>query len=193
MNLAQLARFVPLIAGLFLAYHIIFKQNLPSKNLGAIATYFIGILIVFFAISLIITRFFAGWATDLLQAGTTSTEWQEFINESGDVIDDTFERDGSSGGNNSSTSSNIPFPTPTPLTIQIVTPTPFPSVPLNPSSSNSGQSTGSSQYKVVSGDTLYDIASNHNTTVDAIMQKNGLSNWTIQPGQILNIPASSAD
>jgi hypothetical protein len=182
MDLAQLARFIPLIAGVVLAYHLIFKQNLPSKNLGQIATYFIGILIVFFAVSLIITRFFAGWATELLEAGTNSDEWRQFIDASGSVVEDTFRSGGGSAN-------QLQAPTPVPPQFVIVlTPTPIPGsvgIPLDPG----GQPARPGQYTVAAGDTLYDIAARFGTTVDAIMRQNGLTSWTIYPGQVLNLPA----
>ncbi len=90
MNLTELLKFLPLIIGVFLAYHLIVRQSLPSKKLGEMLTYFIGILVVFVVISWLITSFLAGWATDLLQAGTTSNEWQEFIQESENVVDGAF-------------------------------------------------------------------------------------------------------
>src|SRR5690606_18795454 len=43
---------------------------------------------------------------------------------------------------------------------------------------------------VVSGDTLYSIAKNHNTTVDAIKNANGLSSNILNIGQKLTIPTS---
>ena len=94
MNLTELLKFLPLIIGVFLAYHLIVRQSLPSKKLGEMLTYFIGIIIVFIVISWLITSFLAGWATDLLQAGTTSTEWQEFMSESENVVDDAFNAGG---------------------------------------------------------------------------------------------------
>lgn len=44
-------------------------------------------------------------------------------------------------------------------------------------------------YKVHSGDTLWDIARDHRTTVDAILSANDLSDDVIQPGQELRIPS----
>ena len=63
MNLTELLKFLPLIIGVFLAYHLIVRQSLPSKKLGEMFTYFIGIVIVFIIISWLITSFLAGWAT----------------------------------------------------------------------------------------------------------------------------------
>lgn len=44
------------------------------------------------------------------------------------------------------------------------------------------------EHKVQSGDTLYSIATKNNTTVDAIMEANGLQTPDIQTGQLLIIP-----
>jgi LysM repeat protein len=44
-------------------------------------------------------------------------------------------------------------------------------------------------YRVHAGDTLWDIAREHRTTVDAILSANDLSDDVIQPGQELRIPS----
>jgi LysM repeat protein len=180
MDLTPLLSFVPLIIGLFLAYHLIVKQQLPSKSLGAILTYFLGILIVFFAISLIITRLFAGWATGLLQAGTSSAEWQQFINASESVVNEAFNGGGSSGVIVRPTVVQVPV---------VVTATPIPGSGFNVVPAPSTGQPGPTQYTVMAGDTLYGIAQRFGTTIDAIMIANGLNSHVIQPGQVLNIPA----
>jgi len=53
-------------------------------------------------------------------------------------------------------------------------------------------SSGTTTYKVHEGDTLWDIAKSHDTTVDAILSANDLSGDIIQPGQELRIPAGGA-
>lgn len=51
---------------------------------------------------------------------------------------------------------------------------------------------GSIQHTVQPGDTLSSIAQRYGTTVDALMQANGLNSTDqIYPGQVLNIPAAS--
>ena len=47
-------------------------------------------------------------------------------------------------------------------------------------------------YTIKSGDTLWDIAVNNGTTVDALMQDNNLSSHLIYPGDKLNDSASSS-
>lgn len=184
MNLTELLKFIPLIIGAFLAYHLIFKQQLPSKNIGQIATYFIGIIIVFVAISWLITSFLAGWAVDLLDTGVTSTEWQLFMNTSEQVVEDAFSTE------------PVPEPQPTPIPAgSAVTPSTNGgggSSSGEPSSLPDGTNAiiaGPSQYTVATGDTLFGIATRFGVSVDAIMIANGLTSYIIQPDQVLIIPA----
>lgn len=173
LDLGQLLQFIPLIVGLILAYHLIFKVKLPSEGIWAIVTYFIGILLVFLAVSFIITQVFATWANDLLEAGS-STEWQQVMSTSSDILDSAFNT-GSGSGN-----PNPPAATATPPTLIVVTPTP-------PSSGGGGGGT-TIYYTVVQGDTLSSIAGRFGTTVDAIKAANGLVSDLIYVGQVLIIP-----
>ncbi len=179
MNLAELLKFLPLAIGAFLAYHLIFKQGLPAKSLGAILTYFLGAIIVFVAVSWLITTFLAGWATDLLEAGTTSPEWTQFMQASEDVVQDAF--------------SNEPLPqtqpTPVPAMPAAAPTTPPSNTAVPPDAAASA--TGPTEYTVVAGDTLYGIAQKYSTTVNDIMIANGLTSYIIHPGQILRIPAGN--
>ena len=179
MNLTELLKFLPLIIGAFLAYHLIFRQKLPAENLGAILTYFLGTLIVFIAISWLITTFLADWATDLLEAGTTSTEWQQFMDASENVVENAF--------------SANPQPAAQPTVVQVVpliiTATPGPGGVVSPD--QPAVIIGPTEHLVKTGDTLYGIAQQYGTTVNAIMAVNGLTNYIIQPGQVLKIPAAT--
>ncbi len=180
MNLTELLKFLPLIIGVFLAYHLIVRQSLPSKKLGEMLTYFIGILVVFVVISWLITSFLAGWATDLLQAGTTSNEWQEFIQESENVVDGAFNGEPGDG--------NQPAPQPTAVQVLVVTATPIPSdgrLTVPPA----GSRTGPVQYTVIAGDTLTKIAQTYGVTPEDIRLANGIVGDLIQVGQVLIIPA----
>ncbi len=44
-------------------------------------------------------------------------------------------------------------------------------------------------YRVQRGDSLWDIAQTHSTSVDQIRAENGLRSDRIQPGQVLTVPA----
>ncbi|MEM7111413.1 MAG: LysM domain-containing protein [Chloroflexota bacterium] len=184
MNLTELLKFLPLLIGAFLAYHLIFKQNLPTKNIGSILTYFIGIIIVFVAISWLITTFLAGWATDMLEAGTTSPEWSQFINQSEGVVEDAFGTEGS--GTNPTT---VQVQQTNQQQIIVLTPTPVPGTSSNSGNDRAFSAAQSGTYTVAAGDTVTKIAQKYNKTVEAIVQANGLTNPnSIYPGQELVIP-----
>lgn len=51
------------------------------------------------------------------------------------------------------------------------------------------RSGGDNTYKVRRGDSLWAIARRHNTTVDRLRTANGIRSSTLQPGQVLQIPA----
>ena len=182
MNLARLLEFIPLIIGVFLAYHLVFKKDLPSKGIISMLTYILGIVIVLFAARWLVTTFVADWATDLLSSGTESVEWDRFIDASSDVFDGAF--------------SGNPAPQPTPVQVQIetivVTAVPPRGDPSAGQSDNQGDTrTGPIQYTVQMGDTLTSIASRYNVTVQDIMRANNLySADFIQQGQVLIIPAA---
>lgn len=46
-------------------------------------------------------------------------------------------------------------------------------------------------YQVKSGDTLFKISNAYNTTTNVLVKNNGLSNYTIYPGQVLDVPANT--
>ncbi|MEJ2748258.1 MAG: LysM peptidoglycan-binding domain-containing protein [Anaerolineae bacterium] len=186
MNLTELLKFIPLIIGAVLAYTLIVKQSLPAKKLGEIITYFIGILIVFFAVSWLITTFLAGWATDLLEAGTSSQDWQQFMNASERVVEDAFS---SSPLPTSSAATVVPVAPANQGAVPTVTPHPNPGVPAG--SGDQPALIGPTSYTVVAGDTLFGISQKYHTTVNDIMVANNLTSYIIQPGQVLVIPAPS--
>lgn len=174
LNLGNLLLFIPLIAGLILAYHLIFKVQLPGQGLWKIITYFLGIVIVLIGVYFIIAQLFASFTNELLDAGA-SPEWQQVMNKSSAIIDSAFGTDpidGSAGGGS-------PQPAPTTPAIIVLTPTPV--------GGGSGSNTGVN-YTVVQGDTLSSIANRFGTTVPAIMQANGLTTDLIYVGQVLLIP-----
>lgn len=45
------------------------------------------------------------------------------------------------------------------------------------------------RYRVQAGDTLWDIARRFGTTMEAIMDANGMDDTTLRPGQVLGIPS----
>jgi LysM repeat protein len=86
-------------------------------------------------------------------------------------------------------------PAPTDTSAPTATHTPIPSQTPAPSSTLAPTSPVSSTpfiYVVQPGDTLYDIALQFGTTVDAIMEANGLENSQLHVGQQLIIPSVTA-
>ncbi|MEJ2733752.1 MAG: LysM peptidoglycan-binding domain-containing protein [Anaerolineae bacterium] len=67
---------------------------------------------------------------------------------------------------------------------------PVPTVPVVQPTSVSGGD-GSVQHTVQPGETLSSIAQRYGTTVEALMQANGLNSTSLYTGQVLTIPASS--
>lgn len=79
------------------------------------------------------------------------------------------------------TSTNTPTPSPSPTATMIETLTPTPSLTATPFI-----------YSVKAGDTLYDIAARYDTTVNAIMEANGLTSTRLSVGQQLIIPLATS-
>lgn len=180
MNLTALLQFLPLIIGAFLAYHFIIKKELPAKNLGGILTYFVGILIVLLAVGWFIRSYMPNWANGLLNTGTSSAQWQQFIQNSEGVINNAFQQQGTS------VQPTIP-PVQQPV---YVTPVPVPSTGTGNTAAGGTTTTGPVQYEVKAGDTLTSIAQRFNVTVSDIMAVNPLTSADyIKAGDILYIPA----
>ncbi|KAA3658625.1 MAG: LysM peptidoglycan-binding domain-containing protein [Chloroflexi bacterium] len=182
MNLTELLSFIPLIIGGFLAYHLIFKQNLPGKNLAQIITYFIGVVIVLLALGWLMLSFLPGWVQNLINAGTDpASNWTEVIDDSETIFDDAFGSDSAAAQ-----------PTAQPTVVQVLVPvTVAPNtVPLD-GGTNLESLSGPTSYTVVAGDTLHSIARRFGVNVNDLRVANGIpqSSALIQVGQQLTIPA----
>ena len=183
MDLAALLQFIPLVVGVFLTYHLVFKKDLPSKSILSVLTYILGIIIVFFAASWLIATFLPGWINGLINVGTQSSEWQTVIDASGNVFDEAL-------GIDSGNSGTAIQPTPVQVQIEtvVITATPGPGTAFG--TTEGGDRTGPTQYTVQAGDTLTEISTQFSVTVNDIMRANNMSNPNyIQPGQVLIIPA----
>jgi flagellum-specific peptidoglycan hydrolase FlgJ/LysM repeat protein len=85
-------------------------------------------------------------------------------------------------------------PTPAPVVITpvtapapVVAPTPAPSPAVAEAIGSVSATVAADSYKVLQGDTLYSISKKHNTTVDALIQLNGLNGNAISIGQVLKV------
>lgn len=174
LNLGDLLIFIPLVLGLILAYHLVFKVQLPGQGLWKIISYFIGIVIILVGVYFLMAQVFTSFANELIDVGV-SQEWQEVLDKSAAIVDSAFGIDsGSSGG-------GAPPPAPTTPSVIVITATPPPG--------NSGGGSGQVYYyTVVQGDTLTSIAQRFGTSVSAIKAANGLTSDLIYVGQVLVIP-----
>ncbi|MCP4361237.1 MAG: LysM peptidoglycan-binding domain-containing protein [Chloroflexi bacterium] len=180
MDLLQLLRFLPLILGAGLIIFLLFRHD-PFKDfsLGKLIVYFVGILITLFFVGWLVDTFVFSWANDRL-AATNSGEFDQFVNTTETIINSSLDA-------NSSPSTNSAAPVPT-------LPPPPPQNPPDSGggvpNSSSSVATGTVNYTVVAGDTLFNIAARFGTTVNEIMAVNGLTSHIIYPGQMLIIPVT---
>lgn len=181
MDLANLLVLVPPALALAWLAHLLFRKELATQSLGKIVSYFIGVVIIFIAIAWIVDSFFIPWVNARLINSINSGEVQQSINIIEGVFDESFSND------------TVLVPTPAPTPIILTNPTPVVVTPSGgvtqpqPSDGSSGE--WPKQHVVQSGETLIGIGEKYGVPYEAIIQANGLSNWTIYPGQTLTIPA----
>ena len=193
MNLSELLKFLPLVVGLSLAFYIIKQYTVDKFSIWQLLLYFLGIIVTFVFVGWFVDYYLIDWMNDRLETANTSPEYIELETQTKLIFTEAFTSPGSS------TSSSAPPQVPNNSTSNggsgtttiIVVPTHTPpaaggGVPESASMSGTSQAT---QYTVVAGDTLFGIAKRYSVTVNDIMVANGLMTHTIQPGQVLIIPA----
>ncbi len=182
MDLLQLLRFLPLVVGGALIIFLLFRQG-PVKDfkLTKLVVYFVGILITLFFVGWLVDTFVFSWANERLQA-TTDGGFDTFVNSTEAIIDASLGTTGAQSGGGASLT-----PTQPPVIIVVTPPAAAGQIPPG----GGGSTPGTAQYTVVTGDTLYGIATRFGTTVNDIMTANGLTSHIIYPGQVLLIPTSA--
>lgn len=182
MDLLQLFTFLPLILGAALIIFLLFRQG-PIKDfsLGKLLVYFVGILVTLLFVGWLVDTFVFTWANERLQASIYNPARVQLFDTSKEIIDDSL---GLSGSSSSSGGGTTVVATPTqPPVVIVVTPDAGGGQVPPP-----GGGSGTISYTVVTGDTLYSIATRFNTTVNDIIAINGLTSHIIYPGQVLLIP-----
>jgi LysM repeat protein len=184
MDLLELLRFLPLVMGAALIIFLLFRRD-PFKDftLSKLLFYFIGVIITLFVVGWLVDTFVFSWANARL-AATTDGSFDTFKSATSAIIDASF--GDSVESTYGTTSTSAPAPTPSTVII-VVTPAPT-GGDAQAGQAGGGSPTGTVNYTVVAGDTLYSIAERFGTTVDEIMAVNGLTSHIIQPGQVLMIP-----
>lgn len=180
MEIGELAPLIPLIAALGWLGYLIFKKDLASRSLVSILTYFLGVVIIFFAVGWVIDFFLFDWANARLQNAEDNPEWRELVNTTDQILDRSFVDPGTEG--NPSSVQVVPI---------VVTATPVygaPPVVITVVPNQAGPTSGRT-YTVARGDNLSKIAAYFGTSVQAIMVANNLTNPDlIYEGQVLIIP-----
>lgn len=193
MNLSELLKFVPLIVGLALAFYIIKQYTVDNFSLWQLILYFLGILVTFVFVGWFVDYYLIDWINDRLATADSSPAYIELDTRTKQIFNEAFNDPSGS----SSTSSSIPPQAPSGTTSNnntttvIIVPTHTPPAAGGgvPESASAASVSGATQYTVVVGDTLFGIAKRYSVTVNDIMVANGLMTHTIQPGQVLVIPA----
>jgi hypothetical protein len=183
MDLANLLVLVPPAMAIGWMAYLLFKKDLATQSLGKIISYFIGVVIIFLAIAWIIDSFFISWVNNRLITARTSSELEQSINIIENIFNESF-------NTTSQGSIIVPTPGPTPIII-VVTPIPGETAPGGAVRPDASSGDWPKQYVVMPGDTLIGIGEKYGVTFQEIMAANGLSSWTIYPGQKLLIPAPS--
>ena len=184
MNLSELLKFLPLVVGLSLAFYIIKQYSVDKFSIWQLLLYFLGIIVTFVFVGWFVDYYLIDWMNDRLATADSSAAFVELEVRTKSIVEDAFNDPSAS----SSSVYNTPAQAPPPNTTVIIVPTHTPQA-----SGGGGPTTavvvGTTEYIIVAGDTLFGIAKRHSVTVNDLMVANGLSTHTIQPGQIIIIPA----
>lgn len=176
LNLGGFITILFVIFAIAWGFWLIFKRDLLDVNLTKMISYFLGVILTLIIVSWITSEFLPWWTLRLVN-NTLSSEEIEDLQDAGQALWDEAIR-----GTPAITTPIVPGPSPT---VSPLSAAPRPDSNAGASSAPAG---GETTYTVQAGDTLYRISRNHNTTVDAIKERNGLNSNLISPGQQLIIP-----
>ena len=178
MNVEALIILFLIIVGLVWGFWLIFKRDLMQNQIGKLLSYFLGVVVTLLIVMWLVSRFLPWWAVRLVENTQESPSVQELQSVSSDLW-------------NQLSNPNVVIPTQPSQPPATVEPAPGISPVATPADTNTSQSVpvgGTRIHIVQSGDTLYSISRKYGTTVDALKQRNGLTNNTILVGQKLIVP-----
>lgn len=176
MNVEALIIFSLIIIALVWGFWLIFKRDLMQNQLGKLLSYFLGVVITLLIVMWLVPRFLPWWAVQLVK----NTQESSSVQELQDVSTNLW---------NQLSNPNVVIPTPPAQPPATAIPAPGTSPVATPAITSQSAPVGGTRIHVVqSGDTLYSISRRYGTTVDAIKQRNGLTDNLIRPGQKLTIP-----
>ena len=181
MNLNVLLIFVPLAIGITWLFYLIFRANLATQPLGKIISYFLGVIIIALTVGWLIDNLLPLWFNDRVQNANQSVEWQQFVGTSTDLIDQSF-----------STNTNGVATVPAPTAVPVINATPISNGGEAPIlADEADNANGSIVHVVQAQETLTQLATKYNVTVNDIMLANGRTSTTIYAGEELTIPQAN--
>lgn len=175
MNIEAIITLFLIVVGLVWGFWLIFKRDLMQNQIGKLLSYFLGVVVTLLLVMWLASQFLPWWAVRLVQNTTDSPNVKALTDVSTELWNEL--------GN---PSINLtPEPTQPP-----VSPGPGTSPVAVPqgSSSQTVPLSGTRTHVVQQGDTLYRLSRLYGTSVDAIKQRNNLTDDTIKIGQTLIIP-----
>lgn len=183
MNILELVKFVPLILGGAWVIWLLFKKDILAKGPVQLILYFLGALIALVVVGWFVDVYLPGWVADRLENAAESEEIENIEQISREIINSTL---------GVSTATPLP-PAPTavpPAAAPTQQPTEGQPSPLPTQISPAMSIQGGEQVHIVaSGETLYSISRRYGVSVQAIQQRNNISDPNrIQVGQQLIIP-----
>jgi LysM repeat protein len=166
------------ILALVWGFWLIFKKEMMSINLAKLLAYFAGVILTLLIVLWVTTRFLPWWAVRLVNDTRESDNVRALQNVTEQLWNDAI--------NNPISVTPVP-----PITEEPPPGAPQPTISPQPTPVGGAQiapSSGTRQYVVQSGDTLYKISTRFNTSVDEIKRLNNLSDNTIKVGETLVLP-----
>lgn len=186
MNLLALLPLVPLILGLAWAIWLLFKKDILAQGPVQVVTYFIGVVLALWVIGWLVDAFLPQWVAQRLQVAQQSEDIQTIEQISREILMET-------AGTTPPTPTVVLAPTPTPAPAPAPTVSPLPSPPtpsdagVSPAMDMQG---GERVHTVASGENLYRISRQYGVSMQAIQERNNLSDPNhIYVGQQLIIPS----
>jgi LysM repeat protein len=167
-----------ILAGLW-GFWLVFKRDLLAQNLGKLISYFLGAILTFVAVGVLVIWFLPYWVRAQLETATGSQDVEAIQT----IVQNNW---------NEATTSRNPAPT---AIAPVATENPVSPIVVTPDGggANPGiqsvQPGGATKHTVAAGDTLYSLSKRYGVSVQAIQQANGLTSENIQVGQVLTIPA----
>jgi len=179
MNATEIvALFFSIVAFVWGIWLVFRKDLLKDGKISTVVGYFIGVILTLIIVLLIGVHFLPWWTTHLIQDTRKSENVQTLATLGQDLWNEAL---------NDTTTVSTAVPAPTQVPVVYPTQSPIANPTTQPGAVQQ-QSLGEVSHTVQRGDTLYSLGKRYGVTVNAIMQRNNLTDDKIQIGRVLIIP-----